>query len=294
MRTRTGPKRAFVALSGLLAFVAVAALPGLGRSEAAFSSLTGSEGQFASLGAPPIADQADWWLDAALQSTKFANVGCSTPAGTTTGSTVACWVNRNNSSQAVTSAASAQSADLAPDKMGNLRPIRFDGTDRLGGPDLFGGSLSDAQIFIVVRENIRTNGMTLSLNGTNTGADRFSLSAPWSNNVWYFDAGPCCASTANRVAPWVTQTFLGQTVLFNGWKDSAAGNNGFQILDKPRFYSTGHTAATTSGGLSLGLNHSVTVLPYSHDVAELLVFDQHLSEADETAITTYLTIKWDI
>lgn len=274
-----GGRGPLVVLAAMMMVASVLRIP---PTAASFGSTTAATSSFVSgtwYTPPAVVSTATWWLDAADMSTLFTTSACTTP---TTGSgNVGCWVSKVGSNRKITGT-SLPTRSTIP--MGANRPLRFTPTASLGGADFFGGSTSNIHIFMVSKEVVRGDNYMFSLNGLTTDTGRFTIHAPW-QGTWYFDAG---GYTTNRVVG--PSTLLGNPQVFSGYKDSATVKSSMRLKGGTSYYSTGNTAAPTTGGLVLGAGPATATI----DVAEVIVFPSRLSPADETAVEQYLMTKWAI
>ena len=166
--------------------------------------------------------------------------------------------------------------------------VRFT-SDIMTGADVFGGSTGEMQLFMVSQENTRSANRFISFNGTNTGnPGRFSMLAPWSNGTWYWDPGDWSTQRATITG---SPTAVGDVVIVNAAK-SVSDNENTITLNQGAFTGTdvGAAAATTTGGLRLGgIGGDVAT---DHELAEFIVFDRKLSDAETDLVEQYLAGKW--
>lgn len=265
------------------AVLCVAAVVGLPQSNAAFTKTTKNESnQFGALSVPSIVYDAEWWLDATAPANLYSDTGCSVPA-TTAGTEVKCWKNHNAPTKTLKPNGTGAGPTISASPFGGRRTVEFSGAGTIIGPDLFGGSLSDTQVFVVGRENVRAANYFFSLNGLNTANyGRFILHFPWNNGTYYWDTGDSATDRSSSPAP-----ALGTPVVFNGWKDSVDGRSGHRVNGGTSRYSSANNPADTSGGLALGQNGR-------NDLAEVIVFGHRLTPAEEQAVENYLKEKWGI
>lgn len=273
--------RRTAAVAALLAAVVAIVLPGVVDSNASLTSETGTDVAFTMTTAIPIMETAEWWLDSSFSGTVFQDEACSSPA-TVPGHPVRCWRNRNNPADVVTSIGTTGPAAVPSTLLNGRRPINFTAPSLLQGPDLFGGSLTDMTVFIVLVANASTNNYVFNLNGLSS-TNRFSAHLPWSTGATYFDSGGCC--TINRSIG--SAPALGTPMMFVGWKDSAVGNSGHKINGGAEHLSPGNDPGITTGGLALGKSSA-------HNIGEVIVFGRRLSPTEQAAVTDYLSRKWNV
>jgi hypothetical protein len=154
---------------------------------------------------------------------------------------------------------------------GDKPHIRFQ-NKIMTGPNVFGSStITTMHLITALRDNVRSNNFFINLNGNTTGTvGRFSLHPPYGSGIWYWDPG----SVSTDRAYGATST-LGAKTVFSGYKSSI---NGFRLNGGTRYFSSGSTTATVTGGLRLGTSAS------DHSIYELLIFSSQLSDSVESFI----------
>ncbi len=255
------------------------ALVGVGvrSSNASFAKTTGTDNSFRMRTVAEVRADATWWLDGNDLGTLYQDNACTLPVNAT-GQAVRCWKDANNGRPITLVDAGVPVFSTNP--IAGRRSVRFD-FGRLAGPDLFGGTITDAHVFVVTRENVREQNRTFNLNGDEIATGRFSAHAPWPDGNVYFDPGDLAY---NRTV--VPGPPLGTTILLNGWKDSTAAKNGLSVNGGPVFQSASFSVAPSAGGLRIGENRS--------DIAEVLIFPRRLSAGEEAMVEDYLAIKWNV
>ncbi|MEZ5322830.1 MAG: S24/S26 family peptidase [Microthrixaceae bacterium] len=249
-------------------------------SNAEFAGSTGTAGSFTAGAWKPVTAGLVWWLGASSPGTLFSDDSCST--GATPGGEVRCWRDVRPGHDEITTSGTPMTWTTST--INGLAPVRVDNAGELRGPDLL-NSPADIQLFVVVRENARVPDWTLSLHGTNNGANnRWSMHLPWSNGCYYFDPGD---ATQNRASV-CNVTNVGDATLVDAYKDSSAGHNGLRINRGTGALSSGYSAASTSGGLRIGYIDNAPNIDY----AELLIYDRRLSTSEQAQVESYLRIKW--
>ncbi len=227
------------------------------------------------------------WLDGADTATVFGDAPCTNPL-TVTGTSVMCWRDKSPRAISVTSTTlgppTSQTASI-----NGLSTVRFqarNATDPLmSGPDVLGGSRTDMQFFLVRRENVPSDNVLVSFNGTPGSANRLQVNArSATSGRWTWDAGTCCTTDRSES----TVVAAGAVTVFNGWKDSTAGRSGFRLNGAAAYSSPGNSTAGTAGGLLLGTSTT------DHDIAELIVFERRLTPAEERQVEEYLSLKWGV
>jgi type IV pilus assembly protein PilY1 len=166
----------------------------------------------------------------------------------------------------------------------NRTTVRFT-NDTMSGPDIFDGAMTEATIFLVQQENVRSSNFFLSFNGTNTSSGgRASFHLPWSNGNWYWDGGDFRSNRA-----WVGDrpAAVGDVVQVTAYK-SVAGNENGLLLNNGAFSGvrSGATSASTSGGVLLGNRAR------DHELAEMIVYDRRLTDEEIATVQSYLDNKW--
>lgn len=283
-------RRSLASLGPVVGLVALVLLATLApeTSGATFTRPTRNESAFTAASSWPVVPSSGlvWWLDASNAGTLFSNTSCTTPAGV--GVEVECW-------QDVRFGGSQLTASDGPVRNGTgingLSTLQFTPNQRIFGPDLLGGSVSDLHVFAVLRENTGSSDFFISLHGTSTGAwARLSLHSPWSTTrEWYWDPGNAYASRATSAAG---VTSVGDVTLVTAWMDATGATNGLRLDSTLQYLSSSTSAADTTGGLSVGTQDGTHVVT-DRDLAELLVYDRYLTTGEQTAVEDYLRSKWD-
>lgn len=251
-------------------------------SNAGFNGQTSADAQFGSLDLDQLLGTSSWWLDSSDGSKLFSDTACSVPA-TGAGATVNCWLDSRDPNHKVISFSGTSYGTIDARTIGGRQTVHLGPAADMRGPDLFGGQLNNATIFIVANSLSATNNFLVNLNGNRTGSDRFSVHLPFSNNNAYFDAGTCC--TVDRA--YTTGVPLNADLLFVGWKDAAAGHSYHYIDRRDVKQSAGHTVATTSYGLRIGYLAD-------HLFAEMIVFNRTLTPLERDGVANYLRLKWGL
>lgn len=185
-------------------------------------------------------------------------------------------VNNNSSPTIVTSGT-----------YGGRTAVYFTSSRQLSGPNVFDTStVSNMHLFMMLNDVTRVDNYLLSFNGNVTdAATRFSLHAPWSHGVWFFDPGDINATAGNnRVSSDANVTTAGAAnrTIFNGYKSSTENRNSIRLNKGTSYYSGGFTAAPVTGGVLF--NNIVTGQPSNHYVYSMLVFKSKLGLTDSTYI----------
>ncbi len=160
--------------------------------------------------------------------------------------------------------------------------VVFDESGPMNAADLLGGSVSDVDIFLLIRWTTSKN-FLISLNGTTTGSPgRIVATAPFSG-LCYWDMG--APSGTNRISATFTDTGFnaGEWGILN----LRGGTNIQEIYMNGTLQAsdvTGHTVDTT-GGLKIG--HTGTTLS-TVDIAQILIYKSRLSDSDREKVEGYL------
>jgi hypothetical protein len=226
------------------------------------------------------------WLDGNATARHYTDTTCTTPIATA-GDPVRCWQDVRENGPSVTAATANPPTNRTGGINGRttVRLTRDNSIDALlTGADLLGATAPDLQIFVVARENTRSDGPLLSLDGTSSATDRrLTLQAPGPDGQWTFDAG---TATTDRAT--TGPTTVGTPSIVTAWKDPTTGTNGLRVNGVLTATSPGHTTAQTTGGIHLGTNTT------DHDLAELLIYDRRLTPAQEHAVEAHLAAKWNL
>ncbi len=171
-------------------------------------------------------------------------------------------------------------------RIANRTSVRFT-NDIMTGPDIFDGTMDEATIFFIQKENVRSNNFFLNFNGDNrNGYGRISFHTPWtSNRGWFWDAGD--ASTGINRSVVYNATEVGDVTQVTAYKSVAAGNNGISLNSgEYSAVSPRATAVSSAGGMYFG---KYTI---DHELGEILVYDRKLSDEEIRQVQSYLDQKW--
>ena len=240
--------------------------------------VSGSMDRTDNTGLPDIADSV-LWLDASDATTLIDANGDPLTSPDTYSGPITQWRDKSGQSNHLT----GTSATLGT--INERTTVRFT-DDIMQGPDVFGGTMNEATIFAVLRENSSSDNFFLSFNGSNTnGNGRVSFHTPWSKNrFWYWDAG----NTGNqRSIIKDTQIDVGAITQLTAYKTVAGNENGISLNNSVfEAIDTGAIASATSGGVYIGHNTK------DHELAELIVYDRYLNDDEITQVQNYLDQKW--
>ncbi|MFK7952387.1 MAG: DUF2341 domain-containing protein, partial [Ekhidna sp.] len=156
---------------------------------------------------------------------------------------------------------------------------------------------NEATTFVVTRHDNASQRSSVYTTGTASnggiGTNRFTSHLPW-NNIAYFDLGNCCGTGDSRIqitydADWVGSygIYTYQRDLTEGmevWRDnvSIAGPSG-----TPSSSFTSHATHQFYIGHSSSDN-------FQGDVAEILVFQGAINDAERTIVNNYLSAKYNL
>lgn len=280
---RTASRLPAVAAATLAALTFVAlSLP---MSNANLSAATDSEARFTAQTAQEILTGAVWHLDATDLTSLFTGADCkgpvSDPDTVGTAQEVKCWKDQNNPTQSVTNTWLSGPLLTREAALNNNTALHFQGSWMGSTTDVFGGSTTDATVFLISREHERTPNWVFNLNG-NSNSNRFSVHLPWTDGKIYFDSG-----NLNDGRSTSTPLPVGTVLLLTAWKDSSIGRSGHHINHQALSLSPRNPTAVTTGGLQLGRDAL-------HDLGEFVVFDRRLNEWEEEVVEHYLKEKWGV
>ncbi|OED37135.1 hypothetical protein AB833_24595 [Chromatiales bacterium (ex Bugula neritina AB1)] len=217
------------------------------------------------------------WLDAADRNTLLDARGNRASNWRRFSGSVSRWLDKSGKGNHLTGT-SARLADI-----NGVTSVRFT-RDIMSGPDIFDGSMSEATIFLIQQENVRSSNFFLSFNGSNfNSSGRVSFHTPWSNGNWYWDAGGAGGerSRLSNVAA------VGDVTQLTAYKTVAGNENGISVNSGAfNAIGSGATAADTKGGVYLGTN------AVDHELAELIVYDRKLSGEEIKTVQEHLDRKW--
>ena len=215
--------------------------------------VSGSMDKTDDTGLPDIADNV-LWLDANDTSTLIDGNGNPLGSADTYGGPITQWRDKSGQNNHLT----GTSATLG--SMNERITVRFT-DDIMQGPDVFGGTMDEATIFAVLRENSSSDNFFLSFNGSDTDKNsRVSFHTPWSKNgFWYWDAGN---SGNQRSIIKDTQIDVGAITQLTAYKTVAGNENGISLNNSVvEAIDSGAIASATSGGVYIG--HNTNCLLYT-------------------------------
>ena len=165
----------------------------------------------------------------------------------------------------------------------NYNPVlNFDGDDLLSTINTLPEDFAkNSSVFVVTKSNSNRNNFLFTLD--NTGSGRFLAHLPWSNQI-YFDAGgtrggrldlPYRNSGATNFNAWhfSSQTDVGQNIFRNGLS-VAADDTTQNPITKNRQFQLGRQ--------------------FQGDIAEVIVYNESLTQKDRQAVDSYLGIKYGL
>lgn len=179
----------------------------------------------------------------------------------------------------------------ASNTINGLNTVRFtDAVESLSGSDVFGGSTSETDVFIVYKEVSRRNNVLFNLNGTSS-TNRISTHVPWADNTIYWDVNGFAGAPRVSVTSAAAGHVLGAPELFL-FRNSVTNSNQSIWLNGTQVASdaTGHTA-TTTGGIVLGNIASFGGAPDAQ-IAEMIIFNRQLNVTERQSMEAYLNAKW--
>lgn len=292
------PKRRVLSLAlgvTLACGIATAALPRV--SNARLASSADTEISFAMAKYPWGARDARWWLDASYPVRVFSNARCRIQA--VDAEPVLCWEDRAVEQNKLAPVEPEHAPILVSEAMNGRDVIAFNGTP-MKGRDAFGAPVQQIQIFIVFRELVRTSSdvepVLLSLNGLESGENRFAVLGPDKHGLLSFDSGADAASPRLADAPgdedpnraWAPALGPETTTLVTAWKDLNRDVSGLQVNDGDPHCARLNLEANAGGGLRLG-DHTEHI-----EIAEVIVAHYRLPDAKEQRVENYLLDKWGI
>lgn len=169
----------------------------------------------------------------------------------------------------------------------NFNPVvKFNsGNKTLVSPSILGTSNSELTAFVVSKEITRTNNYQIKFVNT-TGASRYSIHNPWSDNNFYWDvqgtAPPRRVQAAVPAYLTVGKPYLTTVV------NSVANN-------KQEFYLDGTLLASDgTGHTTPGLDNTTIGTSYDGYIPEFIVYESNLNVLDKRIIQSYLAIKFGL
>ena len=218
------------------------------------------------------------WFDASDSSTVLDAEGDASDSGAFSG-VVSTWLDKSGSGNDLTGTGATM------DTIGGLDSIRFT-SDIMTGVDAFGGSTEEIEIFFVMQENVRNANQFISFNG-NSGT-RVFFHTPWSNGDWYFDPGDVLPSST-RLQTTGAPKAVGDVTMISANSSTFDNDRNLTLDDGVTFTKTTNIANSlgTTGGLRIGQNAN------DQELAELIVFDRKLTDAERQEVEDYLDAKWN-
>jgi hypothetical protein len=159
---------------------------------------------------------------------------------------------------------------------GDSNAVHLTSSTLMSASNLFDTTTVSAMHLIsTTREKSRGQNYLISLNGTVTDINRFTIHMPWSDGVWYWD--PWGGNAENRAQSTANITTVDTKSIFSGYK------GGFRVNRGTTFTSTGNTPNSVAGGLRIGAYNGSLA---DHYMYNMIVFSSRLSAADETIVET--------
>lgn len=208
------------------------------------------------------------------------------------------WLDQSSSSNDVTQSTGTDQpiwrnsgADLI-----NFNPIvEFDGTndDMQDANGILGGSsYTDLNVYFVARTNTVQNSMIFQ---ESTTSDRISAHVPWSDAVYYWDAGNTLSTqrisgawggTAGEPYLWsnLFSTTSGQTI--SSTRQSFS-RDGLTVASD----NTGSSFTGNNGSFNIGSNSGTSTWMHA-DIAEFIAYTGSISAAQHNQIESYLSLKY--
>ncbi len=165
--------------------------------------------------------------------------------------------------------------------------IRFglgNAPSNLAGGDPFGGTQSEATIFLLHREAVRRNALTVQFNGSTFGQNPYILT--WSNARLFHRIQNTWVSNLHGAA-------VGDPILMSSYH-SQTGNprrylraNGVQIATSNAINNN-----STAGGLHLGWGWNANTYYFNGWIAEMIIYNRALTPAEVQDVEDYLNDRW--
>lgn len=218
------------------------------------------------------------WHDANDISTLWQDSGRTTQV-TADGQTVGAWDDKSNNSNHATQATPANEPTYRTGIQNSLPVLRFDGTnDLLEAANINGGtSLSNLTIIAVYQTDDTVHTDRMYGYGANVGSDTPSVINPAPDSTIRFDNGSLAGSLSHPTAFFIRSTIKNGTTYTDYFDGSQNINNTF-------------AGSVTTDDLYLG--HCLN--PCDGDLAEIVVYNSALSDANRQQLESYLATKWGI
>ncbi|MEL6253576.1 MAG: FG-GAP-like repeat-containing protein [Bacteroidota bacterium] len=173
----------------------------------------------------------------------------------------------------------------------NYQPVvNMDGIDDLlYRSDIFGGSNSEINVFIVAQWDVLNDNAGLKFTTSELAVKRYLAHFPWNNGNFYWDVGANFGSY--RVFSSSIDT---QGPFLVGLENSVS--NGHQSIRLKGAVSKsdldGHTVTTDT--LLIGADYNGNGDYLNASIAEIIIYDADLSTTDKEKVETYLALKYGI
>ncbi|MGD1871795.1 MAG: DUF4347 domain-containing protein, partial [Mastigocoleus sp.] len=210
---------------------------------------------------------------------------------TETGGQVSEWNdqsgNKNDVSQ--TNSNSQPTLNNTRNNINGQSVINFDGNDDFLNSDRFPftNTGSNASVFIVSKADNNTQESVQITASLNDDSNRFLIHAPWDGNV-YWDLGDISADGRLGV---VTDT-SDQFYLWSFQSESGIGQNIFQNGTSIANDTNVSTFDPSGKGIRIGWDGINSGAAYQGDIAEIIIYDQALTDSDRNQVESYLSLKY--
>jgi hypothetical protein len=228
--------------------------------------------------APPVPANLSLWLDGSDAGTLMVS-----------GSSVSAWNDKSGVGNNVTQSTAADMPQLVAAASGiNGRSVlSFNGTSQL--LQTAGNFVSYVQpqvtIFLILKQGALAATYAFSMNGTDTNAQRFSMSAPWSDNTILWDYGD---GFSDRIA--VANQWSGGVHLAEMGGNETAGTSYLSFDGTQVGTNTSVTTPTAfSSALHVGAFNTVY---FNGSLAEFLVYSRALPIPEAQNVEGYEAWKW--
>ena len=226
------------------------------------------------------------WLDGADSSTLFSNTACTTAAGTSAGSAVACWKDKSANARNAVAAANATVGGT----LNSRATVAFSGTSQLAAPRPVSG---DMTLFAVPRTSQANQGTTSDqwwMGATVFDADNPGGSSDYGMTITggtaAFGAGATDATAhgAASLNNGAAHVMVGRRVMSSGLLEASSDG-------RTRGTATGPTTSLT-GPTSVYLGKHPNNTTYVGDIGEVVALGTAASRTDERTVVEYLSRKW--
>jgi hypothetical protein len=222
--------------------------------------------------------------------------------GLSDGAAVATWSDSSGLSNDAANSAGASQPTYQTNEVNGLPCVRFDGTDdrldvananMLAASNNAAGFTAFAYVNLSSAGTVGRNIFSLS-SGTDGTAVRVKFGQRVTTGNWYLSARRLDADTAQVLEGGLTQTGWQIITVVSDWANSDADiwRGRASEASTTAWLTSGNTSATNALACRIGSAPSAGSEFWIGDIAELFVYDNEVSAADQQALWDYLQAKY--